>query len=145
MVGIAVISHGALCEGIVDSAGMIAGEIAQSKTVSLRPGMQPDDYRGRVKDAIEELDDGDGVLVLADIAGGTPYNSCAILMKEMDNIAVVTGLNLPMVVSVTLEREADTPLEALVKAAQEAGVEGVKVLQTGRRKAAEQNEEEEDL
>lgn len=37
MVGIAVISHGGLCEGILDSVSMVAGTMEQTESVSLKP------------------------------------------------------------------------------------------------------------
>lgn len=140
MVGIGVISHGALCEGLLNSIGMIAGEVAQGEVLSLRPGMSPDDYRRQLNELVDRLDSGQGVLVLTDILGGTPFNTAATLMRDQKQVAVVTGVNLPMLIAVSLERTEDTTLDELAKKALNAGSEGIKIL-TADMEAQEDEEE----
>ena len=144
MVGIAVISHGKLCEGLLDSAGMIAGEFEQTKAVSLRPGMSPETYRAMVLEAVKELDTGEGVLVLADIPGGTPFNSIAILMKEIGKAVMVTGVNLPMLVTTVLERDDGVALEELAATARAAGTEGIRTFPDAEANNKNTEDEEDD-
>ena len=75
MVGIAVISHGGLCEGILDSVSMVAGTMEQTESVSLKPGVSPDTYKEELRETIQRLDTGDGVVVFVDLMGGTPFNT----------------------------------------------------------------------
>ena len=53
MVGIAVISHGGLCEGILDSVSMVAGTMEQTESVSLKPGVSPDTYKEELRETIQ--------------------------------------------------------------------------------------------
>lgn len=127
MVGIAIISHGKLCEGIVDSVSMVAGEMEQMETVSLKPGMTPDDYRNQVEETIKRLDTGKGVLVLVDLMGGTPFNTIAMLSRDLD-VAIVTGMNMPMLINVAMERTEESTLDELSALAEDAAVDSIKVL-----------------
>ena len=82
MVGVLLISHGLLCRGLADSVSMVAGNIEQSECISLKPGQDPGEFKEKVRQAVEELDTGMGVLVLTDLLGGTPFNSIAMLCQE---------------------------------------------------------------
>ena len=88
MKGILLISHGPLAEGMLKTAEIFFGEnIPQMKAV--------EDFRGRLQEAVKEVDTGEGVLVFADLLGGTPCNQSAFVLNEQ--ITVLTGMNLPMV------------------------------------------------
>jgi PTS system mannose-specific IIA component len=127
MVGLLVISHGMLCEGIVDSVGMLAGQIEQLDTVSLKPGMAPETYQKMVREAGERLDTGSGVLVLVDLMGGTPFNTIAMLSQDL-NVQILTGMNMAMLVTLALERTEETTLDELIKKAEEAAHNGIRIL-----------------
>lgn len=127
MVGIAVISHGDLCEGILDSVSMVAGSAEQTESISLKRGESPDRYRERLKEVLKRLDTGDGVLVLADLMGGTPFNTACVLSEEA-RVHIVTGMNLAMLISVSLERTEESTLDELAQEAAKAGGNGIKTL-----------------
>ena len=127
MVGIAVISHGALCEGILDSVSMVAGKMEQTESVSLKPGVSPDTYRAKLKETIERLDTGDGVLVLVDLMGGTPFNTICMLSEEL-NVHIVTGMNLAMLITASLQRAEDVTLDELAMMVEQAAGEGIRTL-----------------
>ena len=93
MVGIVLISHGKMAEGMVDSAKLFFGDaIEQLAYVTLRMEDNPDDFQSSLAAAIKEVDGGEGVIVLADLLGGTPSNRAAYLVS--DNVQVITGMNL---------------------------------------------------
>lgn len=127
MVGIVVISHGKLCEGIVDSVEMVAGKAAQLETVSLKPGMTPEVYRQMLKEAVERVDTGDGALVFVDIIGGTPFNSIALLSEEL-NVQAVTGFNMGMLVVMAIERTEEDTLDTLAAKAESIGKDNIMIL-----------------
>ena len=96
MKGILLISHGPLAEGMLKTAEIFFGEnIPQMKAVVLNTQDDPEDFRGRLQEAVKEVDTGEGVLVFADLLGGTPCNQSAFVLDEQ--ITVLTGMNLPMV------------------------------------------------
>ena len=103
---------------------MIAGTITQCTAVALQPGEDPDAYRERLKTAIEDADDGDGVLVLVDLRGGTPFNRSLMLSREK-HIIIVVGANLPMLLTLTLGRNEDSTLEELAAMAESEAKESI--------------------
>ena len=99
MVGIILASHGEFAKGILQSGSMIFGEQENVKAVTLMPSEGPDDIRAKMKEAIETFDNQDEVLILADLWGGTPFNQANTLLEEhKDKWAIVSGLNLPMLI-----------------------------------------------
>lgn len=135
MVGVVIISHGAFCEGLLDTLKMVGGDDFGVKAVPLFPGETVNVYREKLEKVIRESEQGQGVLVLSDIKGGTPYQSAAYLAKD-NRMALVTGMNLPMLLTATIERSEDDTLEALAERAADKEKLGVEktVFGKGERK-----------
>ena len=95
MVGLVVASHGHLAEELVATARQIVGEVQHVATLSVEPGSSPEEIRARIKEAVKSVDDGEGVLVFADLIGGSPCTQSLSLCQQA-RIEVVTGVNLPM-------------------------------------------------
>ena len=103
MIGLVICTHSNLAEALLNSAEMIVGSIPSSAAVGVHPGDSPEDIHSRLSDALTEVDQGDGVIVLCDMFGGTPSNiSLTFLSPTID---VVTGVNLPMVLKFFTTRE----------------------------------------
>ena len=66
-----------------------------------------------------DVDDGDGVIVLTDMFGGTPSN-LAISIMDQGNIEVIAGVNLPMLIKLGSIRDEGSLADA-AKEAQDAG------------------------
>lgn len=99
MVGIILASHGGFAEGIYQSGEMIFGKQENVQTVTLLPSEGPDDVHAKFEKAVSTFDDQDQVLILIDLWGGTPFNQANSLFEEhKDKWAIVTGMNLPMVI-----------------------------------------------
>jgi len=111
MFGIVLISHGRLAEGLLEAADMVFGDASQ-QVVALCLGKEenPQDFERRIYTAIHELDTGDGVVVLADLLGGTPCNKAATYASE--KVRIVTGMNLVMFLDLLGAREAGEPFTA---------------------------------
>ena len=116
MVNIILISHGAFCEGLLDSFQMIAGSDYGIRAVPLVPGESPETYRAKLAEVIKESrdDTNSGTMILSDISGGTPYLSAAYLSKEF-KIALISVMNMPMLLTLALERTEETTLENMVE------------------------------
>ena len=82
----------------------------------LFPGETVDAYREKLGNALDETAGEDGTLVLADIMSGTPYQSAAYLSKTY-KIGLVSGMNMPMLLSLALELTEEVTLEEAVKKA----------------------------
>lgn len=123
MVGILIATHGGFAEGILNAAELIAGNKEKTKAIGLYHGDGIEEYEKKVIETIDELDDGDGVLVFVDLIGGTPSNTMLKLMKQK-NIKVVSGLNLPMLICAMFSRD-ESSLTMLCRECKETGIEAV--------------------
>lgn len=99
MVGIILASHGEFANGILQSGAMIFGEQADVVACTLMSNDGPEDIRKKMEVAIAGFENPEQVLFLIDLWGGTPFNQASALLKgHEDTWAIVTGLNLPMVI-----------------------------------------------
>ena len=125
-VGLLLVTHERVGAGLVAAAEGICGTLpARLHLVSIPSDLEPGDlgrHADRVRDAIDECDSGDGVLVLTDIYGATPDN-LARHFCEQYRASVVSGVNLPMLLRVL--NYAQQPLEELGRTALAGGREGV--------------------
>lgn len=105
MVGIVIASHGEFASGILQSGQMILGEQENVKACTLMPSDGPENIKAKMEEAIASFDNQDEVLFLIDLWGGTPFNQASALINgHEDKWAIVTGLNLPMLVEAFASR-----------------------------------------
>ncbi len=114
MVGIVIASHGRLAEELVATARQIVGELPNVSTCSVEPGASPDQIRARVCDAVKAVDQGNGVLVLADLFGGSPCTQSLSLCAQQQ-LEVLTGVNLPMLLKANSLRTGTATLADLAQ------------------------------
>ena len=127
MVGIVLASHGGFADGIFQSAEMIFGKQENLAHVILKPDEGPDDIRAKMEKAVASFDDQDQVLFLIDLWGGTPFNQANNLVKEHeDTWAIVSGMNLPMVIEALGQRMGSDNAHDIAKAIVKPGRDGIK-------------------
>ena len=128
MVGIILASHGQFAEGILQSGSMIFGEQENVKAVILKPSEGPDDLRAKLEEAVASFDNQDEVLFLVDLWGGTPFNQSNTLFEEhKDKWAIVSGLNLPMLIEAYASRFSMESAQEIAAHIIETAKDGVKV------------------
>ena len=128
MVGIIIVSHGELANGLVDAMQMITGSQEQVAAISLQESNAPEDLSVRINEILPSIDNGDGVLIMVDLYGATTFNASSRLYLELDRkIEVVTGANLPMLVETVVFREGND-LKSVFDCAYQAGRDGIKTL-----------------
>ncbi len=128
MVGIVIASHGELAPGIKQAGSMVFGDQPNVGAVSLMPSMGPDDIRAKIEECISSFDDQDQVLILADLWGGTPFNQAsAVLDGHEDSWAIVTGLNLPMLIEAYASRMSCESAQEVAVAVLKTAREGVRI------------------
>lgn len=122
-------SHATLAQGALEAYAMLAGTSERMCSVGLTAA-GIDDFRARLAATVEaKLTDGP-VLILADLVGGTPYNeSYALMLAHPNEVRVVAGLNLPMLLTVGFELADATDLDALATLAVEVGAQGVSLAE----------------
>jgi PTS system mannose-specific IIA component len=127
MVGIILVSHGQMAAGMLDAARMIVGQQEQVLPISLKEEDDVEGLMGRIAEAIKEVDTGEGVLVLVDVFGASPFNASARLALEGAKIEVITGMNLPMLLEMAVQRDGAT-FKELVQIGFNAGATGIRIF-----------------
>ena len=119
MVGILIVSHGRFAEALISSVQVLMGGLKRIRGVSIWPKENSKEVKERIQKEMTAVDDGDGVLILTDILGGTPTNLTLPLLEE-DKVEVVTGVNVPMLVIVSSYRKGRS-LEEIAALAKKSG------------------------
>ena len=119
MVGILIVSYGRLAEALISSVRFLVGNIKQIRRVSIWPTDNEKRIRNRIQRRILEVDEGDGVLVLTDILGATSTN-LSLSFLERHRVEVITGVNIPMLVTISSYREGRS-LEEISRLVKKSG------------------------
>lgn len=116
MVGLVVASHGRLAEELVATAEQIVGKLPAVATCNIEPGTSVEDLRAKMKQAVAAVDQGEGVIVMADLFGGTPCKESLMLCSERcqsGKLEVLAGVNLPMLLKANSLRSEEMPLSEM--------------------------------
>jgi PTS system mannose-specific IIA component len=119
MIGMVLVTHGRLAAEFVAALEHVVGPQTNIRAVCIGADDDMERRRKEILDGVAEVEDGDGVVLLTDMFGGTPSN-LAISVMEKAKVEVVAGINLPMLIKLAGMREHQG-LEEAVAAAQEAG------------------------
>src|ERR1700757_2861316 len=119
MIGLVIVTHGGLAAEFVSAMEHVVGPQKGVAAICIGPDDDMERRRQDILDAAEAVDEGQGVILLTDMFGGTPSN-LAISIMEQTAAEVIAGLNLPMLIKLASLRGRE-PLEACVSHAQEAG------------------------
>ena len=112
MIGVVIVTHCHLAEELIAAAKLVVGEdLKQFHPVSIEPKEQSEEIREKIIAAIRKVDEGQGVLILTDMYGGTPSNISLSFLEEK-KIEVITGVNLPMLLKLATYQD-DRDLESL--------------------------------
>lgn len=135
LIGIVTISHCRVAEEMVRATELITGPLQACKALSFQASQPVEEMVKELREAIKEVDQGKGVLILTDLFGGTPSNISLSLVGP--KVEVVSGMNLPMLIKFAGCRK-DYPLEkvaALVKEYGQRHISLVSEVLTRSRKA----------
>lgn len=131
-IGIIIASHGEFAAGIHQSGQMIFGEQEKVQVVTFMPSEGPDDLYAKLNAAVDSFDADDEVLVLADLWSGSPFNQASRVAGERPDrkFAIITGLNLPMLIQAYTERlmDASAGVEKVAANIIKEARDGIKVL-----------------
>lgn len=119
MIGLVLVTHGRLAVELVSALEHVVGSQENVATVCIGPDDDMEQRRAEIMKSTKDVDDGDGVIVLTDMFGGTPSN-LAISIMDNGKIEVIAGVNLPMLIKLASIRDAGSLLEAAT-GAQDAG------------------------
>lgn len=123
-----IATHGDAAEPLLNTAQMIVGPQKNVCAVSFFPGENVNNLISKFEAKLPELILEDGVLFLVDMYAGSPFNAASLLAINKPNWDVVTGVNIPMLVNLFMERDDITDYNQLVETAINMAKEGVKSL-----------------
>ncbi len=125
-VAILILTHNEIGQAMIDTArSMMAEKSIDVNCLSIPANLKPEDlgyYADRIRNEIKHLNSNHGILILCDICGATP-NNLARYFADQEDIRIISGLNLPMLLRVLNYR--DKPLSELTSIALEGGHKGI--------------------
>ena len=119
MIGLVIVTHGGLAAEFVSAMEHVVGPQRGVAAICIGPDDDMERRRQDILDAADAVDEGQGVILLTDMFGGTPSN-LAISIMEQTGAEVIAGLNLPMLIKLASVRGREN-LQTCVAYAQEAG------------------------
>ncbi len=119
MIGMVLVTHGRLAVELIAALEHVVGPQSNVKAVCIGPDDDMEQRRAEILDSIAQADEGDGVVLLTDMFGGTPSN-LAISVMDKANVEVIAGVNLPMLIKLASVAKTES-LDDAIESAQEAG------------------------
>jgi PTS system mannose-specific IIA component len=119
MIGMVLVTHGALAVEFKSALEHVVGPQEMVETVAIGPDDDMEERRNDILKCVDAADQGQGVVILTDMFGGTPSNLAISIMQQRE-VEVIAGVNLPMLVKLARIR-ADLGIKQAVKEAAEAG------------------------
>lgn len=143
MVGLILVSHGRIAESFLEVSLEIFGPVEGVRVVSLSEPIDQERVMEDIQRVRNEIDRGEGILILTDMFGGTPANLCFSLLEDRW-VEVLTGMNLPMIMKILSAREEAT-LTELARIAMDCGRENIylarEILEQRERRSEENRSE----
>jgi len=119
MIGLVIVTHGRLAEELIRALEHVVGRQTNITAVCIGPDDDMEERRALILDSVANAEEGNGVVLLTDMFGGTPSN-LAISIMDKANVEVIAGVNLPMLIKLASVRQTES-LEEAAQSAQEAG------------------------
>ena len=116
MIGLVLVTHGRLAEELRLAMEHVVGPQRAVATVCIGPDDDVEGCRQEIRDSIASVEQGDGVVVLTDILGGTPCN-LAVSLADKEHVDVIAGVNLPLLVKLAKIRGSERLADAVDHAA----------------------------
>jgi PTS system mannose-specific IIA component len=126
MVGAVIVTHGRLARELLDATERIVGRTEGIAAVSIDWDDDVAVARQQIQETIETVDSGGGVLIFTDMFGGTPTN-VSLAFLEKDEVEIITGVNLPMLIKLTSLQNASESLLGIAQQVRERGQKSVYV------------------
>jgi len=114
-----LVTHGRLAEELINALEHVVGPQVNIAAVCIGPDDDMEQRRAQILECVAKAEEGNGVILLTDMFGGTPSN-LAISIMDKSNVEVLAGVNLPMLIKLVSVRQTESVDEA-AESAQEAG------------------------
>lgn len=118
---IILVAHGNLSVEMKNTAEMILGEVKKCSVITFIPGENTETLKTKFNKLINDFDKDENILIIVDLFGGSPYNAAFEIAMKNENIEILTGLNVPMLIDILSKRESG--LEAVENLLEELNTE----------------------
>ena len=115
MIGLVLVTHGNLAKEFIAATEHVVGPQPNTVAICIGPDDDMEKRRQEILSAVSQVDDGNGVILLTDMFGGTPSN-LAISIMDNAKVEVIAGINLPMLIKLASVRESNDLKEAVEQA-----------------------------
>lgn len=140
MVAILLTGHGGISSGIYSSLKMVFGVNDNIKYVDFLESDTAENLKEKLSKEVDNLlQNNEGVLCLTDLTGGTPFRTCCELSLSNEKIKVISGMNIPMLISVASEMD-DISLEEAAQTALESGRDEITLFKFEKRVEVEEED-----
>ena len=120
MIGIVLIAHARIAAEMLEAAEHVLGKQPLIATLNVEDSDRPDQLQDDLTKIIRQIDTGDGVIILADMFGGTPCN-VALSCAEPSKTEVLSGFNLPALIKAISMRQESPDIKTLARDVAVAG------------------------
>ena len=124
MIGIIVTGHGNFGTGLTSSLELITGKHENYCAIDFIEGMNTEELANKYIEAIRNMSSCSGILVLSDLAGGSPFKTAVTVAQSYANIEVIAGTNLPLLLEASMMKNMDDDVTSfankLINTAQES-------------------------
>ncbi|WP_100065850.1 PTS fructose transporter subunit IIA [Miniphocaeibacter massiliensis] len=127
MTGVIFSAHGNFASGLYSGLKLIAGEMENIKIVDFLEGDGNDGLDKKLSEALESLKSYNNIIILTDLAGGTPFNRSVLLTQDIKNVRVLSGTNFQMLYTAAFDPTDD--INELTKNIIDAGKEGISLFE----------------
>ena len=116
---ILIVTHGELAAGFKDAAEVIFGEVKGITTIGLHSGESVETFGEKIYATLAGFDENESVLIIADLLSASPYNQSVLSVNKLDakraeNVRLIAGASLPMVLEGINQQLLGSDLEAAV-------------------------------
>nr|WP_199066163.1 PTS galactosamine/N-acetylgalactosamine transporter subunit IIA [Chromobacterium sp. ASV5] len=127
MLSVILCGHGRFASGMQEAIEQILGRQEQFLTIDFPAASTTAQLEQQCRDALAQLQNGDGVMFFTDLLGGTPFRVAATLAVQSRNVEVLTGVNLQLALEMLGERDG-VSLEDFRRQALDCGRRGLTSL-----------------
>lgn len=147
MLGIVIATHGQLSDGLKDSATVIMGTTSNIATVNLNSGDNIEELGLKIKQAIQTVDSGEGIIVLVDVISASPYNQSLLAVSNLEkeiqeSTYIIGGVNLPMLLETINHQIVKTPVHQIAQKIIEQGLNSIDSWHISKRPNQEVEEDD---
>lgn len=130
MIGLLLITHGKMSDGLADAANMILGHVENLEVLNLLPEDNASNLKDLILNAHQNVDKGNGVIIFTDLFSATPFNQSTIAINSLPKekqkkTFVFSGVNLPMLIETINQNMIGASIEQAVDAIENTGKEGI--------------------